>query len=170
LPPQSPTVRLFFSLIAIRLAPALSGTEAPLATIPFRIRTYEKRARKPCRIRTYEKTPGGPPTRRPAFFAQHPSRTVSPVTARLGVRCSPRPGRSASALSLFPFDLQLSTFNLLPSFRLTSRCANRPPLLHCLSHRGSHLELFRHPQPSGRARCVFPKFSVSLTNHKTKAS
>jgi hypothetical protein len=43
-------------------------------------------------------------------------------------------------------------------------------LLHCLSHGGSHLELFRRSQPSGRTHSAVPKSSVPLTNHKTKAS
>ncbi len=55
------------------------------------------------------------------------------------------------------------------------RCipANGPrakSLVHCLSHGGSHLEHIRRFQPAGRAHIEVPKVSVSLTNHKTKAS
>ena len=85
------------------------------------------------------------------------------LSARLRELC-------VSALSFFPFPL---VFNCRLS---TSRLSPLPvapaidSLLHCFSHGGSHPEQFRHPQPAGRTHSAVPRFSVSLTNHKTKAS
>ena len=43
-------------------------------------------------------------------------------------------------------------------------------LVCCLLHGGSHLERIRRLQPAGGLNSVVPNVSVSLTNHKTKAS
>lgn len=86
---------------------------------------------------------------------------------------SPRVSANSASLR-YPFSrLRLSLFNCRLS---TSRLSPLPvapaidSLLHCFSHGGSHPEQFRHPQPAGRTHSAVPRFSVSLTNHKTKAS
>jgi hypothetical protein len=83
-------------------------------------------------------------------------------SARFPLRCVLR------SHSSFPFDFQLSTVNLLALPTAVAPAVHS--LVHCYPHGGSHLEQFRHPQPSGRTHSAVPKFSVSLTNHKTKAS
>ena len=83
---------------------------------------------------------------------------------RLPLRASPRTLRLC--VILFPLDFRLSTSRLSP----LPVAPAIDSLLHCFSHGGSHPEQFRHPQPAGRTHSAVPRFSVSLTNHKTKAS
>ena len=103
------------------------------STIPFRIRTSDKRAHKPRRIRSsktrnlksfririYKKTGEGYPsavtplTLRPYFFARDGSKLFTKLSRRDG-------GNGPGAKSL----------------------------VHCLTHGGFHLEHARHSQPFG---------------------
>src|ERR1700676_1106122 len=131
----------------------LTTRHSLLSTISFVIRTSAERARnsrrictsktqdlKPFRIRTYEKTPGGPP--------------------------------SVTSSAQRPYSLARGGQQVIQQAFAAGR-DNGPgaqALVHCLAHGGSHLEQIRHPQLSGRAHPEVPKVSVSLTNHKTKAS
>jgi hypothetical protein len=125
------------------------------STIPFRIRTSEKHARKPCRIRTsktqdlksfrirtYKKTGG-----------EGPLPAVTSSTSR-------------------PYSLARGAAS--HSAKLSRRGGHNGPgaksLVHCLSHGGSLLEQIRLPSRPGGLTLRSHTFSVSLTNHKTKAS
>jgi hypothetical protein len=171
----------------------------PASTILFGIRTSEKHACKPhgirtskaqhlksFRIRTYKKTGRGVATlnRRHPSSDQHRTPQL-PCPRGFRVQRLPRPGRGVSALS-FSVLFNSSTFDFQPpaptpsagsAYRCRLSAPSLPPvaptvlpLLHSLSHGGSHLELFRQPQPSGRTHSAVPKSSVSLTHHKMKAS
>jgi hypothetical protein len=123
------------------------------STIPFRIRTYAKRACKPCRIRTsktqhlkcfrirtYEKTPGGSPCR---YFVH--SAPVLPCKGRQqAIQPSFRGGTDAMDPARNHWYIACHTE--------VSRRGNPPsPAVRACSSRG-------------------PTVSVSLTNHKRKAS
>jgi hypothetical protein len=122
------------------------------STIPFRIRTSDKRAHKPRRIRSsktrnlksfririYKKTGEGVPLRR---YSAHSEPVLLCDGSKLFTKLSRRDGGNGPGAK---------------------------SLVHCLTHGGFHLEHVRHSQPFGRL-AVFPRFSVSLTNHKTKVS
>ena len=125
----------------LRRFAAISGnSSAERARNSRRMCTSKTQDLKPFRIRTYEKTPGGPP--------------------------------SVTSSAQRPYSLARGGQQVIQQAFAAGR-DNGPgaqSLVHCLSHGGSHLEQIRHPQLSGRAHPEVPKVSVSLTNHKTKAS
>jgi len=138
-------VRASLILFSADTSSPLSPLESALAkNMPVNLveSALPKHSLKSFRIRTYEKTPGGPCGGPCRYFVR--SAAVLPCKGRQQI--------------------------IQPSFR--GGGDNGPgakSLVHCLAHGGSHLEHIRHPQPSGRACSVFPKFSVSLTNHKKES-
>ncbi len=88
---------------------------------------------------------------------------------------SPRPLCLCVTLFLFsPFNFQPFSQNHSAGstvrFFIASRCTNHPTTATLLLTRRVSPRAIPPPQPAGRTRSAVPKFSVSLTNHKKKAS
>jgi hypothetical protein len=73
-----------------------------------------------------------------------------------------------------PFDFQPFSQNhsvgSTVRFFIASRCTNHPTTATLLLTRRVSPRAIPPPQPAGRTHSAVPKFSVFLTNHKTKAS